>query len=392
MLGSSLIKSVPTRSRIVLGLAVAALLVPATANAAVKVGSVYTETNDPTANQVFAFDRLSDGTLVQAQRIATGGKGEPYAQCPLPGGAACDFTDSQGAVALSASGSLLFAVNAGDNTISAFKVSLTRGLTLVDRVGSGGDFPNSLTIHDNFLYVLNQVSGSIHGFRFTDDGQLSQIPGSLRALVTKGASGNAAQIGFDRTGQNLLVTERDTNLLDTFPVNEGVAGPAVGEISSGPFPFGFAFDALGRLVVADASFGSGQASSYYETLGGDLVPISTVNTGGGAPCWVVITPDQRFAYITNSLNKSVAELRIEPDGRLTLLGTTPPSTPTLTQFPTDEALSRDGRFLYVLVPGVSGPSVSRIDAYRVGSVDGLLTFLASTPQNMPPGASGLAAR
>ncbi|MEA2297108.1 MAG: 6-phosphogluconolactonase [Solirubrobacteraceae bacterium] len=401
----------PRRSNAVLRLVVAAfallavvLLSPAAASAAVKVGNVYTESNDTTHNQVIAFDRLSDGTLVEAQRINTGGRGEPSPACAMPPPFdVCPIVDSQGAVALNAAGTLLFAVNAGSDTISAFRVT-SSGLVLVGVVPSGGDFPSSLTVHANELYVLNEHSGNIEGFTFSTTGVLSMIPGSKRSLATPGPSGAAAEVSFDRTGSTLTVTERNTNLIDTFVVTNGVAGPAVAHPSSGSTPFGFASDALGHLVVSDAGTPPdfvGAASTYQQTLRGGLTAIDTESSDGGAPCWVAITPDARYAFITNTVTKSVARFRIASDGTLTLLGVTPtthtPSgAPVL--FPTDDALSRDGRFLYVLVPGVFSATgffgdtdVSRIDVYKVGT-DGSLTFLSSTPENMPPGVSGLAAR
>jgi len=56
---------------------------------------------------------------------------------------------------------------------------------------------------------------------------------------------------------------------------------------------------------------------------------------------------------------------------------------------TDESLSRDSKYLYVLNPGIFGPS--KIDEYRV-SPNGDLTLIGNTPPNGPNGQSGLAAR
>ena len=71
----------------------------------------------------------------------------------------------QGALDLTDGGRLLFAVNAGDSTISAFQVTW-HGLRLVDRVASGGTEPISLTSSGDLLYVLNEQTGNIAGFRF----------------------------------------------------------------------------------------------------------------------------------------------------------------------------------------------------------------------------------
>jgi len=61
---------------------------------------------------------------------------------------------SQGALALSEDGRWIFAVNAGSNDVSVFRVN-GRGLSLASRSPSGGIRPVSLTVHDDVLYVLN---------------------------------------------------------------------------------------------------------------------------------------------------------------------------------------------------------------------------------------------
>jgi hypothetical protein len=62
--------------------------------------------------------------------------------------------------------------------------------------------------------------------------------------------------------------------------------------------------------------------------------------------------------------------------------------------PSDEALSIDSRYLYVIDPTATGApshlSPSHLDAYRVGS-DGNLTHIQSTTRDLPRGISGAAA-
>jgi 6-phosphogluconolactonase (cycloisomerase 2 family) len=307
--------------------------------------------------------------------------------------AACPVVDSQGAVALASGNHVVFAVNAASNTLSSF-LETTLGLVLINRQPTQGTFPISVTTHGNLAYVVNEQSGNITGFRFARNGVMTPIPGSTQSLATPGPSGAAAQISFDRTGRTLTVTERGTSLIDTFPVTNGVAGPAVATHSAAPTPFGFAFDPLDRLVVSDAlSQMAGAASTYNRTGGSGLAPIDTESTSGGAPCWVAVTPNDRYVYITNTTTKTIARFGLSRDGHLTLLGLTPtlntPMGPIL--FPTDEAITANGRFLYVDVPSVFGGDISRIDAYRIGG-DGSLTLLASTPETLGAGLSGIVAR
>src|SRR5262245_58246175 len=154
------------------------------------VGAVYALTNATSGNAVLVWNRSADGSLTAAGSYATGGLGS--------GGG----LGSQGAVILSQDNQLLFAVDAGSNEISSFRVD-PDGLTLVGHVASGGTLPTSLTTHKKLLYVLNAGgSGNISGFTIGNDGTLSPIPDSTRPL--SGGATAPGQIGFSPDG-NLLV-------------------------------------------------------------------------------------------------------------------------------------------------------------------------------------------
>ena len=59
---------------------------------------------------------------------------------------------------------MLLAVNAGSNTVSLFRV---RGdhLRLKQVIASGGQFPVSIAVHGNLVYVLNAGGeGSVQGY------------------------------------------------------------------------------------------------------------------------------------------------------------------------------------------------------------------------------------
>jgi len=361
-------------------------------------GAVYTQTNT-LDNQVVVYDRAFNGRITEVDRVPTGGAGAPSTP---PFG--FPIVDSQGSVELADNGRLLFVVNAGSDTISSFRVGFFgfgSGLRLADQESSGGDLPISLDSRNGVLYVLNELSGDISGLRYDSLGRMTPIPGSTESLTTPGPGGVSAQIGFDRKGRVLTVTNRGTSTIDTFKLGaNNTPGPATSNASNAPTPFGFAYDPRNRLIVSNAgvvgdpgdlTLFQGTASSYRQSAAGVLTPLDNEPGGGRATCWVVVTDSGRYAFMTNTLSASVARLRIENDGKLTLLGTTPT---TSNGGPADLALSRNGRHLYVLSPlePVSGPFVSgSIDVYRVGS-SGSLTHLQSTASNLPPGASGMAAR
>jgi 6-phosphogluconolactonase len=127
-------------------------LLPGPAAAQSAPGVVYTMTNATAGNAIVIYNRAADGTLSLAGMVPTGGAGT--------GGG----LENQGGLVLTNDNRWLFAVNAGSNGVSSFAVG-SQGLTLVDRVPSGGERPVSLTARGNQLYVLNAGAvNNITGF------------------------------------------------------------------------------------------------------------------------------------------------------------------------------------------------------------------------------------
>jgi 6-phosphogluconolactonase (cycloisomerase 2 family) len=396
-------------------------------------GAVYTTTNDPSGNAVIVFRRGRDGTLTQGPTVPTGGTGIA-AQPPF----GFPIVDSSGSMALARDGRLLFVVNDGDNTITSLR-TFDGGARRVDRVSSGGVLPVSLTVHGHLLYVVNEMSSTIAGFYFSDEGRLWSIPGSTQLLsplfpsgsAPPNAGGVAAQIGFSPDGHQLVVTERGVpstvGAIDTFKVNPNgslTLEQADRSTSVDPNPFGFAFTNAGQLLVSnvgqvngtfdypagslpipqilDPAQFTGSASSYSLSSAGTLTPISTeVLSGGRGACWLVLSKDGKFAFVTNTLSTApilgppngigtgaggLTTYKVGSDGTLTRLGQTDlgPGSPT------DIAVSSDGRFLYVSDPNVPPPpATSHIDVFAIHG-DGTLTPITegATLQGL---ISGLAA-
>src|SRR5437762_8504301 len=111
-------------------------------------GALYAMTNQP-LNQIVVFARGTSGSISELQRVATGGAGS-LNNPPFPQ----DHLDADNEIELTADGKLLFAVNAGDDTVSSFRISPQGGLTLVDRKPSGGNHPVSLDSYNGLLYVV----------------------------------------------------------------------------------------------------------------------------------------------------------------------------------------------------------------------------------------------
>ena len=115
----------------VLTLMLAAQLVPHIYAQAGDEHAVFVMTDSVEANQIIAYSRAADGSLVLGNHYATGGRGS---------GGTTDPLGSQGSLTLSQDRSLLFAVNAGTGNLSVFRVS-GASLDLVQVASSGGSAP-----------------------------------------------------------------------------------------------------------------------------------------------------------------------------------------------------------------------------------------------------------
>jgi 6-phosphogluconolactonase (cycloisomerase 2 family) len=198
-------------------------------------------------------------------------------------------------------------------------------------------------------------------------------------------------VQFNPAGDVLVVTEKATNMIDTFQVGpDGVAGPANAQPSSGMTPFGFAFDNQGRAFVSEAFGGAANASalsSYNVPSNGWLGTISpSVPTHQTAACWTAVSKDGRYAYTTNAGSGSVSGYAIAPDGSVTLLDPDGRTGDTgAGSSPIDAGFSANGRFLYVLT------AASHEIVPFAMHADGSLTALTHVT-GLVPGMVGLAVR
>ena len=356
-----------------------ALSVALSARAENAAKAVYTQSNSAAGNQVVAFNRAANGRLESAGSYPTGGMGT--------GGG----LGSQGALALSHNHRWLLVVNAGSNNVSVFAVQHD-GLVLTDIEASGGSRPISVTIDHNLVYVLNAggaVGGSdnITGFYLSNHGDLLPLPDSTRPLSA--ANVGPAQVSFSPSGDRLMVTEKGTNQIATFAVDDnGVSGWADFTESSGLTPFGFAFTPSGVAIVSEAFGGAAGASgisSYdVESTGWPVLVTASLTTQQTAACWVAVARNGRYAYVTNTGSNTVTGVRVAHDGSLTLLDADGSSASTGVT-PIDAAVSNDDRFLYVLTAGDRS-----ISQYRIAA-DGTLTSLGAIG-GLSAGTIGLLAR
>jgi 6-phosphogluconolactonase len=336
--------------------------------------AVYVQTNDAAANEVLAFERRADGGLAPVGRFPTEGRGtgEPHLA-------------SQSSVALSDDGEWLLVVNAGSDELSLFAVE-DRGLRLADCVASGGAAPTSVAVAGKLVYVLNNGTPNIAGFTIEGE-RLAELEGSARPLSADDA--DPAQVAFSVDGQTIVVTERGTDSISSYTVDDrGYAdGPATIR-ASGKTPYGFGFAPDGSVIVTEAfggAVGQAAASSYSLSDPGRLAPVSgSVGDTRSEVCWAAVTPDGRFAYVTNFGDGTISSYTIAGDGSLALSDAVAGSTHLGQKGVRDEALTRDGRYLYAI-----DVDAGELFGWMVGG-DGSLNAIGAV-DGLPQTVAGLAA-
>ena len=339
-----------------------------------RIGRVFTSTNSTAGNELLVYAAPRGGALSLEGRLATRGVGT--------GGG----LGNQGAVTLSGDGRYLFVVNAASNSVATFAVR-RQGLEWRSTTDSGGLRPISVTEHDGMVVVLNaNGAGNISGFR-NQGGTLKPMAGSTQPLSAAGGTG-PAQVGFSPDGDVLLVTEKATNKLSSYRVREnGRIDPPVVSASSGLTPFGFAFDRRGHALVSEAFGGAANASavsSYGFQDEGAARPMlisASVPDTQSAACWVVVTPNGRYAYVTNTGSGTISSYAVQKSGQIALLRAVAGASGA---GPIDAAVSGDGRGLFVLNAGGHSIATFSIGADGTLGATGILAGL-------PVGATGLAA-
>ena len=346
---------------------------PALAGEHSSSGAVFVQTDDPAGNAVVVYDRSADGRLHRAGDYGTGGRGG------VLDGSVVDHLASQSSLTYDPTNRLLYAVNAGSDTITVFGV---RGDRLVRRqvLPSFGDFPVSVTAHGRLVYVLNaRRGGSIQGYVRVGGG-LARVPHWHRGLgldptATPEFTQTPGQVAFSPDGDQLIVTTKaNGDAIDVFGVDR-LGGPSARPattVLAGAVPFAVTFDRHGNLALAEA--GPNAVATFTLDHRGALSKIAEAQTGQAATCWIVNVRGR--LYLSNAGSGTVSVF----DAALVPIGLTPTRAGTV-----DATASPDGRFLYVQTGAAGG-----VDAFRVAP-DGRLTAVQSVTVPGATGGEGIAA-
>jgi 6-phosphogluconolactonase (cycloisomerase 2 family) len=339
--------------------------------------AVFVQTDNTAGNEIVSYDRAANGTLKQAGVFETGGLGGVLE------GSEVDHLASQSSLAYDPTNGLLYAVNAGSDTISVFAVF---GDQLVRRqvINSGGSFPVSIAYSHGLVYVLNaEEGGSVQGFAVLF-GRLIPIPGSSRALglnptATPQFTNTPGQVAFSPNGSQLIVTTKangsDIDVFRVGPFGHLSATPVVNSEGS-TVPFSVSFDQEGHLLVAEAA---GFLASFTLNASGTVTQLDSVATNQAATCW--LAADGSYFFASNAGSGSLSDFQAGSGGALTFLGDTHTDAGTV-----DASVSGDGRFLYVQT-GAAGI----VDEFAI-EAGGALSEIGSVTVPGAVGGEGIAAQ
>ena len=352
-------------------------------------GVVYAMTNASTGNQILVYIRDRNGRLEPLPRAtaSTAGLGGSVT-------AAVDPLGSQGSLVYDDTSRLLFAVNAGDDSVTALDTGIVGfPLRVKARVPSGGFIPVSVAVDDNVLYVLNAGgTGSVTTFAIGDNGALTQV-GSLDLGLPPSATAPPfaqipapGQVGVDALARHLIVTHAGgQELLVASLDDDGIPqGSIVSTRTPGAGTFSFGVTRYGTLLVAEAASAS---VSAFDPPNGTQPLVATagaVGTGQAATCWIVVHANG-FAYVANTASNTLSRYRYTRTGHLELEQAVAANTGAA---PTDLALTPNGDFLYSL-----NAASGEISGFAIDRESGALTPV-ETQGGLPvsAGIQGIASR
>ena len=297
-------------------------------------GHIYIQSNDSTGNSVVMYNQQWDGKLSWGSSTKSGGKG------------AAVGLGSQGSITMNKEHTWLFAVNAGSNSVSSFKIKNDGGLELKYTTSSGGVLPVSVAVSNDLLYVVNSTSANISGYKIGWDGSLTWIKGSKKDLSDITAL--PAQIAFSPEGNSLLVTEKTTSVISSFSLDaNGAVKEAVYTPSVDEEPFGFDFARGKFMIVTNAFQGADNASTCtsYSNLYLNVSPVSggSVANHQSAACWVATAKYGRFAFVANTKSNNITTYYIADNGAIYFI---PGSAVKTGLTPADLTVSSNNLFVY----------------------------------------------
>lgn len=420
---------------------------PKTAGAQNFSGAVYTGT-DAAKNGLVAYGRRPDGTLAYIGEYLSGGAG-----ARLNTGGPIDPLISAHSV-LNVDNRFVLQINAGSNTISAFRVNKDFSLTLASEVPTDGFGPDTIAERDGVVYVANVDSdvvctgpqdevGNLVAFTLNPGtGQLREIPSSKRQLlgrpsdVAVAPDGRSLVVSLYNAGSTAISESAANAELESFAVaRPGFLTPSpVSTVISTqrnnnqnrnlPGAIGIAIREFGGhdVVVATESrewlangqpaplsqFQTGSVSIFELNDSSSLHPLSLdvptssqVTTGptntSTSSCWISFDRDGRTFWVISASSSIISSFEFNDDGSVKELESRAATGVAVNPNAPNPAAGATG-FVDVAETGDSAflydleSGAGKVDVYRITSPNAPLTRLqqVSTGLSQSGGIMGIA--
>jgi 6-phosphogluconolactonase (cycloisomerase 2 family) len=406
-------------------------------------GHLYMQTNE-IENAIIHYERKPDGSLVEVERISTGGAGSGEFK-PISGQeSAPNAFEGAGSIILAPDRRFLFTTNGGDNSVSSFRVRENGRLTLLDVKATGNPVEGksgtakslAFAPSTRTLFVLHSFGPDHLRLMSVDaEGKLTARPERYTVNTSSKRNRVATMVVVSPNEQLVLVGttfDEPIALTGLYPDGSPIlwvqrAGGALHSIASNaPDPDGLAafhlqkdgslgtarfYDAKGgspfyiaflhekpNTFVIGYAVGDGCSMGTIEQDGtlniGSLVKI---DTSAGVPselCWLAVAPDDRTVYATNFGYSNISSYHINGRGLEIARDPACPKIPgdgtarglngTVTSGPADNWITSDGVFLYQIYG-----NAAKLVGYAT-QPDGSLTEVTSVkiPYNSPQGLAG----
>jgi hypothetical protein len=402
-------------------------------------GHLYMQTNE-FQNCVVHYLRSPDGTITESERYLTAGAGSGGYNPIVNRESTPNPFEGARSVILSPDNRLLFATNAGDNSVSSFAVGEDGRLALIDakRTGnvvagrSGSAKSLQYDAATATLYVCHALGPDhIRLLSVDPEGRLTarpecytvntdDKPDRVATMVTLSPDDKFLIVGttFDEPakpnpdGSPILWANRngsphsvasnapDPDGLVVFPVEgHGALGDPLFQDGGGASPwFPLFLNHRPNQFVIGYAVADGLSLATLDSDGKvSTGPVVRVDTSAGLPselCWLSISSDDRtvfathfgYSYITTyrldgnvlSIAKDPACAKVPGDGRFRALNG------TVSSGPSDNWLSPDGAYLYQIYG-----NASKLVGYAVQDDGGLEEITSCTiPYNSSQGLAG----
>ena len=377
------------------------------------IGAAFTMSNLPNGNSIVVSSVDSTGNLTYAATVPTGGLG-----AAVLGGAVGTFGTlfSQDSLVVDQTRGLLFAVNAGSNSVSMFATSSAQPteLTLVATQSSGFEFPVSIALATNRSLACVLNSGASNGIRcYSYSASALTVVSSFDSSLDlvnivlpqpDSPFNTTGDITFTADSLALAVTVRSDGLnngsLYVFPIdyttNTLAAAPIISSLGPSMLPFSLSLVGSDALLVTEPLLGGLAVLSYNSTSGttnaDTVTPFAiSVTASFGALCWVRYSPTTgNYLLIGTGLNGTIIEISIDPQTlQSTYVGLT--STQPMAEALDNSIATINGQdYLYVIGPAAQIIQVFQLSAGSIVpvavvplpgltvSMVGLAVYIAST--------------